>query len=290
MNAVAEYLAAHHERLGLAALGVPRRPSCVLVTPRFRLSRHVVVLVLGAHGRPALVAKLPRLARHAAGLAHEARNLRAVASALADPDRGTVPTLVAFDDAAAHPLLLETALEGRPLSPRVVRRDRDAIVAEVAGWLGRLAAATATTERGDDWYERLVGAPLRALAHGDSEVAAMARDALGDAEVLRTAGLPLVFEHGDLAHPNLLRQPDGQLGVLDWERGDPAGLPARDLVFLVGYAAMGDVRGAFFGPRPWAWPVVERYAVGLGLDRALLRPLLAVCCARVVGREEAVAA
>ena len=228
MNVVAEYLAAERERLGLERFGVPRRPECVLLTPRFRRSRHIVVLVLGAGGRePVLVAKLPLLAGDGAAVAREARNLRAARAAPA----GTVPGLVAHRDGPGHPLLLQTALAGRPLGPAAVRRDRDGAVAVVAAWLERLAAATATFPPDDGWYERLVGAPLRTLAARGGPERAWARATLAAAEPLREAGLPLVAAHGDLGHPNLLLVPAAGSGCWTWSVPSRRA-PGRDLVFF----------------------------------------------------------
>ncbi|MGZ6642069.1 MAG: phosphotransferase family protein [Solirubrobacteraceae bacterium] len=291
MNVVATYVCAHHERLGLERLGVPRRPTCVVLTPRFPRSRHVIVLVLDADGRaPVLVGKLPRLAGDGDALDREARGLLAARRALPGADATTAPALVAFDRDLAHPLLLETALTGRPLSPAALRADRGRAVTLVAGWLARLATATAAAPGDDGWYERLVGLPLEALAaraDAAGEVRAMVGRTLRCAEVLRAADLPLVLVHGDLAHPNVLRRSDGSLGVLDWERSDPAGLPGEDLAFFCAYAAAAGgganaVRAAFAGPRPWAARALERYATGLGIDSSLLVPLVAVCAARAV--------
>jgi aminoglycoside phosphotransferase (APT) family kinase protein len=296
VNAVASYLADHRERLGLEGRGVPERPSCVLVAPRFRDSRHVIVLVLGADGRdPALVAKLPRLPG-AADLAREAANLRAAGRALGGGDAGTAPSLVAFEPGPAYPILLETGLPGRSLSPRAVRRDRERLIADGCAWLVRLAEATARRPPDDGWYERLVAAPLRALGRrlaDGTPLQPLVERTLERARALRDADLPLVLEHGDLGHPNLLRRPDGRLGVLDWERADPSGLPGHDLVFLLAYAAAcgrsgpAAVPGAFFGRDAWAWPVAERYAGALGIDAALLPALVAVASARVVAASAA---
>ena len=268
-------------------LGVPRRPECVLLTPRFRRSRHIVVLVLGAGGRgrcswpssrgsPA-TARPWRARRAICGPRARARGHRARARR---PPRGP-----------GHPLLLQTALAGRPLGPAAVRRDRDSAVAVVAAWLERLAAATATFPPDDGWYERLVGAPLRTLAARGGPEREWARATLAAAEPLREAGLPLVAAHGDLGHPNLLLATDGRLGVLDWERAEPRGLPVGDLVFFLAYAAAagrGDqrarvarLRAAFAGPREWAWQAIERHADAVGIKRRLVAPLVAVSCARV---------
>ncbi len=146
MNTVVRYIAAHHERLGLARLGVARRPASVVLMPRFSRSRHVVVLVLAdGGGAPVLVGKLPWRAGDGDGLAAEARGLLAAGRALSGADDATTPTLVAFDRHRDYPLLLETALSGRPLSPAALREDRERAVLLVGGWLERLATATAVT-------------------------------------------------------------------------------------------------------------------------------------------------
>jgi len=286
LSAAAEYIAANHERLGLDRFGIPARPSSIVLTPRFRRSRHIVVLVLAPGRRePVLVAKLPRLAGDGDGLAAEAGNLMVVGRMLAEDDRGTLPTVLAFESGGDYPLLLETALAGSPLSPRALRRDRETIVQKAAGWLGRLASATAAAPPDKAWYERLIGAPLRRLADDRARPAGvreMAMRTLAVSEVLRDSELPLVCTHGDFGHPNLLCQADGRLGVLDWERAEPAGLPGDDLFFFLAYAAQRDGRAPFFGRRPWAWRIAEDYAERVGIDRRLLRPLVAVSCARAL--------
>jgi hypothetical protein len=295
---VVRYLAEHYDELGLDRFGIARRPMCLVLTPRFRHSRHVIVLVLReGTAEPSLVAKLPRLAGDGAALAREATILHAAGAALAGADAGTAPELVAFDDRPGSVLLLESALVGRPVSPRLVRRDRAGAVADVAGWLERLALATAQPARGDGWYARLVERPLHSLydrAGRRSEVQELAGGTLAAAESLRAARLPLVLEHGDLGHPNLLRLRDGRVGVLDWERGDATGLPGGDLLFFLAYAGMatrsgrlradplGGVRDALLGPRAWARPVLERHLNRLGVAAELVLPLMAVQCARVV--------
>lgn len=293
LNAAAEYLAANDELLGLDRFGSPRQPSCIVLTPRFRRSRHIVVLVLApGRSQPVLVGKLPRLAADGDGLAAEAANLKAIGRVLAASDAGTVPTVVAFDDRNGHALLLETAVVGSPLGPRAIRRGRDAIVEKVAGWLERVAVATAREAPDSGWYERLVATPVRGLADDPTalaDVRALAERTLDLGDALRDANLPLVFVHGDFRHPNLLCQADGRLGVLDWERADPAGLPTHDLFFFLAYAAGPGNQTAFFGRRPWAWQTAERYAERVGIDRGLLRPLLAVSCARALAADPAAA-
>jgi aminoglycoside phosphotransferase (APT) family kinase protein len=290
LNPVATYIADNHERLGLDRLGVPPRPCCVMLTPRFRRSSHVIALVLDEKRQaPALVGKLPRRDRDAGGLAREAESLHAVGHALRWEAKSSVPAVLAWDEGPPRPLLLESALHGTPLSPAALRRDRRHSLAQaVAAWLERLALATVNRPDGDDWHERLVRAPLRALAASAPELRDLAERTLERCEPLLASPLPLVFEHGDLCHPNLLVREDGGVGVLDWERAQAAGLPGYDLFFFLAYAADAGrdrpacVLEAFFGRRPWAWEIAESYALELGIDRSLLWPLLAVSCARAI--------
>jgi hypothetical protein len=284
MNQVAAYVAAEHERLGLERFGIPRRPTCVLLTPRFRRSCHVIALVLAERQRaPALVGKLPRQTRDVAGLAREADGLREVGHALNDD---SVPALLAFEDRPDCPLLLETALTGSPLSPAALRRDRRrSSVKAVVSWVERLGLETAHAADGDAWFERLVHKPLRSLSVTQPALRGLVELTLARSEALLGVNLPLVFEHGDLCHPNLLIRGNGHVGVLDWERARPAGLPASDLFFFLAYAADSGRHGVldpFFGRRPWAWELGEGYAGRLGIDTGLLRPLCALACARAV--------
>jgi aminoglycoside phosphotransferase (APT) family kinase protein len=284
MNQVAAYVTAEHERLGLERFEIPRRPTCVLLTPRFRRSCHVIALVLAERQpAPALVGKLPRQTRDVAGLAREADGLRAVGHALSDD---SVPALLAFEDKRDCPLLLETALTGSPLSPAALRHDRRRSAVEaVVAWVGRLGVETAHAAEGDAWFGRLVREPLRSLSVAQPALRGLVELTLERSETLLGVDLPLVFEHGDLCHPNLLIGRDGHVGVLDWERAQPSGLPASDLFFFLAYAADAGRHGVldpFFGRRPWAWRLAEDYAGRLGIDPSLLRPLLAVACARAV--------
>ena len=105
--------------------------------------------------------------------------------------------------------------------------------------------------------------------------------------MLAQTTLPRVFEHGDPAHPNLLRRPDGRVVAVDWERGEPDGLPLHDLTIALAYiaaAAAGATsapdqaaafRAAMTGDDPWAARALDR-----AIDRAgcptTLRPALVV--------------
>jgi aminoglycoside phosphotransferase len=292
VTAVAAYLDAHREELDLDGLGVPPAPACVVLTPRSPHSRHVITLVFGERGRrPMLVAKTPRLPNDAARLAHEAAMLEAAGGATAQ-SAATAPVLLAFDGSSRWPLLLETALPGRPISPATVRRDVSGTIGRVADALGTLAEATARMAP-PGWYGALIEQPLTALAAARTAATAdLVETTLAVLEPLRGARLPLVLEHGDVSHPNLLLLPDGRVGLLDWERARDGGLPVADLLFFLGYAARArrqEREEAFSGARGWATDHLVTYADQLGLRRDQL-PLLMLAVSALAAAEDATGA
>jgi aminoglycoside phosphotransferase (APT) family kinase protein len=114
----------------------------------------------------------------------------------------------------------------------------------------------------------------------------MLRATRDTAERVRHERLPLVFEHGDLSHPNILLTDVRDVAVLDWESAEPAGLPLCDLVFALTYIAVArrprwsrqtEVEAfadAFWGRSAWARPYLRRYADGLGVPSAAIDALV----------------
>lgn len=229
------------EQDGEAALARIARRSLV-VTPRFRASRHAVLLDPTARGAIRSVVKVALLPRDTAGLAREAAALAAAASS---PVQGSIPALVSWQSSGLPPWLEQTPVEGRP-----IRRPSDAdararLLADAVDWLIALPRSPAAADTS------LVTDPiaeLRRAAGGQREVSAL---------IARTEALvaPLVANpprailmHGDFAPPNVLRRPGGDLGVIDWELAEVRGLPLVDLVFFASW--LFDGASGFGGPTP----------------------------------------
>jgi aminoglycoside phosphotransferase len=300
VSGIGSFLRSHQERLGLGSRGIEEPISFVLVTPRFRASRHVVVLVLGRRSQPALVVKIARLAEDTAGVDHEADVLHALQEA--GPHRfETIPRVVLREQWRGHPVLVETALVGRPLAPAYVRRHPEQAVAATLEWLDQLAAVPAAPDDADDRFDRLLARPLSMLGdvlpQGDERDAA-ART-LAQLEPLRRGRIASVAEHGDLSDPNLLLLPNGRVGVVDWELAELRGFPAHDLFVFLAYVAVARARAtsadaqlrafraAFATPTGWLRPYAVVYADALGIERSQLRPLFLACWARITtGRLE----
>ena len=300
MNAVETFLKRHWARLELDRYGTRDQCACLVKTPGFRTSNHVVFLFFaGGACEPTLVAKVPRIEGHVDALDTEATNLRAV-QALRRGGFDSIPRLVAYERHASWPLLLETAIPGRIMKPAEVQRRPQACLDAVLAWLLDLHLPhSGESTRPQNVWKRRMEEPVCGM--GDvldlsEDEWRLVRQTREFAHALRDSHVPLVFEHGDLSSPNILELKGGRVGVLDWELADPQGLPAVDLFFFLNYVAIARsrpreprefvaaFRAAFFGKTAWGRPYVNRYAESLRLSADTLRSLFVLCWARSVYR------
>lgn len=309
MNTILTFLEENRQRLDLARYGADGTLSNLILTPRFRASSHVVFLILTAgKADPVLVAKAPRLVNTTDSLEREVSNLRQVQS-LKSEGFDSIPRVVTFEAYKEHPILVETALVGRPMDPPFVRSQRERCCGAVLDWLMAVQQPPSDAEKGpenegEDAYHRLVEAPLRYFAQriplSEKEAWLLTRtrelcEPLRELFAPRHAqSLPLVFEHGDLSYPNLMLLPTGEPGVVDWELAEPRGLPASDLFFFLTYVAFAEHRArensrylsafqaAFFEDANWAKRYTQMYASHLGLPATALTPLFIITWLRYV--------
>jgi phosphotransferase family enzyme len=276
-------------------LSVDHEPAVgrLVLAPRYRASAHMVGLAIAADGTVERVAKIARL-RDDDSLTHEAAMLGALRRAggtVSWPllvDAPGLPTDVGGD---AWPILVETGVGGEPLDPAAVRRDRAGAAAAIEAWLSTLpvdAVETRTTEVGARLDAAL--AAVERLDDGSADgrlLVGLIERTRPHATRLAGAAMPRVFEHGDPAHPNLLRQPDGRIAAVDWERGEPDGLPLHDLSIALAYVAAAAsratrateqakaFRAAMTGADPWAAAAFDRDLARLRVD-PVWRPSLVV--------------
>lgn len=290
MNFAEAFLHERGEALGLGN----ETFTTLMLTPRFRASSHVVCLLFrpGA-AAPTLVAKTPRLLDGRSTLAHEAASLSALQQ-LRPEGFDSVPKLIAFESFHGRPLLIETALPGPLMEPAHVRAHGPHCCDLISTWLSVLHRSSALPA-GSDGVTTLVEEPLERFATRfpvTREEIRLIANTRAMAAPLFSARLPLVFEHGDLSHPNVVVTGRDSVGILDWELARRHGAVAHDLFVFLTYVAFscsgasteaGRAAAAFHafeGNDAWARSCAARYVSQLQVDPTLLRSLFVLCWAR----------
>ncbi len=297
MKALRQTILDQWDELGLG-IPAPHTLDCLLRTPRFRASSHVLFFVFANDERePVLIAKTPRLPDDHAFLDREVANLQKLAM-LRPAELGSVPQVVSYRDWHGTKLLLETLVPGHPMSPAVVRANQQDCIEGVMRWVTELHFASRAFVTGPSGSVRKhIESNLSRLATAfpeSLELRKMLERTHEIVEPLATQVLPRVFEHGDLSSPNILLDAEGRVGVVDWELADATGLPATDVFFFLTYVAFARVDAAhsgrhveafadaFFGSPAWARPYVFDYAKAIGLSSRSLRPLFLLTWVRYV--------
>ena len=270
-------VAAPHDRASLSAL----------VTPRYARSRAVVGITTTSSGRALQqVVKVPRSPRDEYNVRSEANILDEFLTRAQGAARAPEGHHLARH--GGRLVLVEDAATGTPLDRRTVRQDPAAALTAGLRWLEQVPVGPASCLANDGRGHDLIEVPLAQLATGDRRRAGWQVRAQRLLEPLQETELPVVFEHGDFSHPNLFVAADGELVAIDWERGQPNGLPLHDATFYTAYLAesvdqpknpealVAAYRRAV-RHLGWAHVDLDLHVEHLGLDRRLL-PLLELAC------------
>ena len=293
MNSILAYLEDHYQRLELDRIGLPKRMSAIMITPRFHASSHVLFLIFPkGETNPNLVVKIPRLIEASGGLRREIENLRLV-QGIRTEGFDSIPRVHSVDEVEGRLLLIESALVGKPMDPAEVRRNPTLNCSRLINWLVEVQnASRISSEDQPDWYIKMVEDPLNYFLERfpvnpqEESLISQTREILA---MLRTTNLPLVFEHGDLSHPNVLVLENNGVGVVDWEQAEPKGQPGADLFFFLTYVAFAlhkshdkgrflpAIQSAFFTHEAWASKYILDYAERIELPFFALTPLFILC-------------
>jgi hypothetical protein len=247
----------------------------------------VVLLVFGEPTAVPLAAiKAPRVEEAAAGIRREAAALGRMG-----PRRlPGVPRLLHQRETGPVPVIVESAVPGRPLESLLGASSLSAWSTAATDWLARLGDG-AGLRPAAHWREAIVE-PV--LARFEQTFGAVVDPALlrEGQDLARSIGdLPAVPEQRDFGPWNVLVAPDGSLAVLDWESAEVDGLPGLDLLYFLAYAS-------FTADRAWdrerrvasftrsldpssatgmlRRACVGRYAQALGLDAGAVTGLRAL--------------
>ena len=265
----------------------PGRLSTLLVTGGPRSVSKVVLLAFAEPSPIPLVAvKAPRVAEAVAGVEREADALAGLTARPLAAVPG-VPRLLARREAGGVPLVVETAIVGRPLDTLLTSGSLAAWSGKVTDWLAALAPREPTRTPAH-WRGAIVEPALSQFVDrfGGLVDPGVLRE--GEAIVRGIGALPAVAEQRDFGPWNVLVTPTGGIAVLDWESAELEGLPALDLLYFLTYAAFGvdgarsrEERLASFrrslDPTTRTGAVrrdcLARYGDALGLDPSQLAPL-----------------
>lgn len=259
--------------------------SLLLLTPGDRVVGKVVALAFQRSDTPALAIKTARTRDSGRGLHREAELLAAV-HALHPRGMPGVPRLHFLDALLGRPVLGETALGGVPLAATLTKKNYRRAAERVTDWLIALAEP-AKAQPPEPTWETLVGPAFERFAAEFSPV-------IDDAQLARTreilgglGALPVVCEQRDFSPWNIFES-DGGIVVLDWESGEPRGLPALDLIYFATHSAYylkrAWITGRYVEAHRAAWSrktalgranlaCAARYLAHFELDPELLRPL-----------------
>jgi len=259
----------------------------LLLTPGDRVVGKVVALAFHRADAPALAIKTARTRDSGRGLHREAELLEVVAG-LHPRGMPGVPRLHFLDALLGRPILGETALSGVPLAATLTERNYQRVAERVTDWLITLAEPAATQPPEATW-ESLVSPALERFT---SEFASVVDESqlVRTREILGGLGaLPVVCEQRDFSPWNVFEgDGGGGIVVLDWESGEPRGLPALDLIYFATHSAYYLKRawntGRYVEAHRAAWSrktalgranhaCVTRYLTHFDLDPELLRPL-----------------
>jgi len=262
-----------------------QRGGLLLHTTGDRVVGKVVALAFDRAGAPALAIKTARTRDGGRGLHREAELLEAVA-ALHPRGMPGVPRLHFLDALAGRPVLGETALAGVPLAATLTHAVYPRMVERVTDWLITLAEPAASLPPEPTWNS-LVSPTLERFATEFAPVLDPARLDRARERLGSLGALPVVCEQRDFSPWNVF-DGTGGIVVLDWESGEPRGLPALDLIYFGTHAAYymerAWITGRYVEAHRAAWSreteigranhaSVARYFAHFELDPALLRPL-----------------
>jgi hypothetical protein len=261
------------------------RGGLLLLTPGDRVVGKVVALAFHRADVPALAIKTARTRDSGRGLHREAELLEAVA-ALHPRGMSGVPRLHFLDALLGRPILGETALSGIPLAATLTHASYARAAERVTDWLIALAEPAAAQPHEPTWETLIAPVFERFSAEFGSVIEesrlARTREILGG-----IGALPVVCEQRDFSPWNVFES-EGGIVVLDWESGEPRGLPALDLIYFATHAAYylerAWITGRYVDAHRAAWSkdtplgranhaCVARYLARLDLDPWLLGPL-----------------
>jgi len=209
-------------------------------------------------------------------------------------EKGTYPEPLFFGTHAGLAMLGQMAVYGEPFRSRTKATIDCPIANDALDWIVKLGIASTTTAA----TAAEVEAALMKLYRRFAEIYPLSNlEADFLTEQIKMISLvsrefPLVFQHGDPGTWNMLVSPENRVIVIDWEAGEPEGMPLWDLFYFTRtYGSwMSRVQGSrdtlknftqhFLEPSPLhelLTATLKRYCDGVGLKTDFIAPLFYTC-------------
>jgi hypothetical protein len=210
-------------------------------------------------------------------------------------EKGTYPEPLFFGTHAGLALLGQMAVYGEPFRSRTKATIDCPIANDAVNWIVKLGVASSNTAAATSAE---VEAALKKLYRRFAEIYPLSNlEADFLAEQIKTIGrglekFPLVFQHGDPGTWNMLVSPENRVIVIDWEAGEPEGMPLWDLFYFLRTYGSWMLRAQskrnplqsfsqhFLEPSPLhdlLLATLKRYCDGVGLAADLISPLFYTC-------------
>jgi len=283
-----------------------------LTTYRFGLSasglynsnKVIFYLSEGSKEKPAIVVKMTRVGEFNFRLANEA----AVLTRLRQKDlveAGSYPELLFFNTYRGQAVLAQKVISGEPFRRRTHLTADCPFAQRAISWILQLGKASANTSAATSHQvaaglDKLI-TRFETVYQSSEDESRFLRLQIDQIRSCRWA-FPLVFQHGDAGTWNLLVRPDGRVAFIDWENGDPNGMPLWDLFYFLRTFGTwisrqkGDrdreasFRKNFLTVSPLSdllAEATEEYCTEVGLAIALVEPLFYTCWVHWALREAA---
>ncbi|CAN5152798.1 hypothetical protein BH23GEM2_BH23GEM2_11690 [soil metagenome] len=188
---------------------------------------------------PAFIVKIAWDAERADALAREADVLGALGDSARRAGVNT-PATLHFQQASVGIILVQSAVPGEIAAGRLrgVATRFGPLLEQLTKWLDSWGRSTQSTGEIDrEFTERNVLGPLEELSPWLREPMVYREQLVADLQSANREILPRVAAHNDLTMWNVLLQPNGTLGVVDWEAAHPRGVPMADFYYAVTDAA-----------------------------------------------------
>jgi hypothetical protein len=286
-----DYLAAIAAKSGVDLSGLQYGLSA---RGKFNANKNIFYLFDRQGDKAKIVVKMTRAPEFNSRLENEYRVLALLhEKGFAAPD--TFPEPLFFGYHARLAVLGQKAVHGEPFRSRTKATVDCPIAHDAINWIVKLGTVSsnqsaATAAQAGEALMKLFRrfAEIYPLSKFESDFLAGQISAISDF----SGKFPLVFQHGDPGTWNMLVSKAGRVIVIDWEAGEPEGMPLWDLFyFMRTYGSwMSRVQGSrdalenftrnFLEPSALHELLVEttqRYCAGAGLAADLVAPLFYTC-------------